>query len=81
MIIVIKSLIGLVLVLAYLGFAFTIAFVFGRAAASANDVHPYPKGLVTAPGAISADLPASVSPYEEVFYAHVDRFDDPEGDL
>lgn len=77
--IIVKSLIGLALVLAYLGFAFTIAFVFGRAAASANDVHPDP--LVTPPGAISGDLPASLSPIDQLMYHAVDRFDDPEGDL
>jgi hypothetical protein len=86
MVIAVKSLIGLVLVLAYLGSVFILAFVFGRAAAWGNDAHPNP--MVTEPPGVNHDQPASVSPhpaigvpYEEVFYAQVDRFDDPEGDL
>jgi hypothetical protein len=79
--ILIKGLIGLVLILAYLGFSFIIGVIFGRAAASANDVHPSGDPMVTERLGGDQDLPASVTPNDELMYQAVERFDDPEGDL
>jgi hypothetical protein len=100
--IILKSLIFVALVLAWLGFLMFVVILASiietKPARSklkqARQRHtpgtPAGVRMVTATPAISPDLPASVSPHpsvrvpiqdDEVLYAQVERFDDPEGDL